>query len=109
MMNRYCIRHSHRGSSRAYRLIAARHALDDAHQHIIEKEHAECAQCWRDTALALSDAAHAMLIRLGPLPEMDSAGNVFGPVMDELYERIESALECEELDRRDLHEEGETI
>jgi hypothetical protein len=27
---------------------------------------------------------------------------VSGPAVDELYERIRSALECEELDRRDL-------
>lgn len=53
----------------------------------------------RDTALAAVDAAQALLIRCGSLPEMDSAGNVSGLMIDGLYERIESALQCEELDR----------
>jgi hypothetical protein len=101
-MNRFCVRHSHRGSSRAYRLILARHSLDrDAHRQVVD-EHGDCADCLIDTVEALSDAAHSLLIRLGPLPEMDSAGNVSGPVIDELYERIESCLQAEELDRRDL-------
>lgn len=102
MSSRFCTAHSYRGSSRAYRLLLARHAYDnDAMTHVID-EHGDCAQCWRDTALALADAAHGLMMRCGPLPEMDSAGNVSGLVMDELYERIQSALECEQLDRDDV-------
>jgi hypothetical protein len=83
-------------------MILARHSYDrDSHQQMID-EHGDCAQCWQDTAVALADAAHCLLIRSGSLPEMDSAGNVSGPVIDELYERIQSALSAEELDRRDL-------
>jgi hypothetical protein len=65
-------------------------------------EHGDCAQCWQDTALAAADAAHGLLIRLGPLPVMDSAANVSGPVIDGLFERIDTAQECEQADRRDL-------
>ena len=101
-MQRFCTAHTHRGSSRAWRLILARHSLDrDARRHVIE-EHGDCAQCWQDTALALADTAHGLLIRLGPLPVMDSAGNVSGSVIDGLFERIDTALQCEQLDRRDL-------
>ena len=52
--------------------------------------------------MALVDAAQALLIRCGPLPHMDAHGVVTGPVIDQLYERIDAALECEQLDRRDF-------
>ena len=103
-MRTFCTRHTYRGTSRAWRLVLAHHSLDrDARRHIVD-EIDSCAQCWQDTALALADAAHVLLIRCGPLPEMDSRGVVTGPVIDGLYERIESALECEQRDRRDLDE-----
>src|SRR5258708_4899458 len=101
-MDRFCIRHSHRGSSRAYRLILARHSLDgDAHRQVVD-EHGDCGHCWRDTPLALAHAAHPLLIGCGRLPGMVSAGNVSGLVVDGLFERTESALACEDADRLDL-------
>lgn len=100
-MQRFCRTHSHRGSSRAWRLVLACHSLDrDAHQRVLE-EHKDCVDCWADTVEALADACHGLLLR-GPLPEMDSHGVVTGPSIDMLLERIDSALECERLDRRDL-------
>src|SRR5208283_2999496 len=100
MQRHFCRTHSHRGSSRAWRLVTARHCLDrELHQHIID-EHRGCAACLTDTVEALSDACHGLLLRAG-LPEMDSAGVVSGPVIDQLFERIGSSLEAEELDRRE--------
>jgi hypothetical protein len=101
-MNRYCIRHSHRGSSRAYRLILARHSLDRDAEQLVVDEHRDCPACLTDTVQALADACHGLLIRAGPLPSMDSAGVAFGPAIDELLERVDAALEAEELDRREL-------
>ena len=102
-MNRnFCRAHTHRGSSRAWRLIAARHCLDgDLHRHIVA-EHQDCVDCLADTVEALSDAYHGLLIRCGPLPSMDDHGVVTGPVVDMLLERIDDALEAEGLDRREL-------
>jgi hypothetical protein len=102
MMNRYCTRHGSRGNSRAYRMVLARHCYDrDALQQAID-EAGDCSQCLRDVALAAVDAAHALLLRYGPLPGMDDYGNVTGPSVDLLLGRIDAALRCEELDRRDL-------
>jgi hypothetical protein len=101
-MNRFCIRHSHRGSSRAHRMILARVVLDRELLQQIVDEHDGCAMCWHDTALAAVDAAQSMLIGSGPLPEMDGNGLVGGPSVDWLLRRIQSLLDCEELDRRDL-------
>ena len=102
-MNRnFCTAHSHRGSSRAHRLILARHALDDdLHRHIVDA-HGDCAQCLRDTVEALSDCAHGLLIRSAGIPEMDDHGNVTGQSIDWLLGIIDSSLQAEELDRRDL-------
>jgi hypothetical protein len=102
-VNRFCTRRSHRGSSRAHRLILARHSLDDdARRHVID-EHDGCPDCWRDTCLATVDAAANLLIRsAGSLPEMDAHGNATGPTVDWLLRRLDSALECEQADRRDL-------
>jgi hypothetical protein len=101
-MQRFCTTHSHRGSSRAYRLVLARHALDrDAHRQVVE-EHGNCAQCLRDTVEALSDAAHALLIRSWPIPEMDNAGIVTGQSIEWLLGLIDDHLACEAADRRDL-------
>ena len=98
----FCTAHSHRGSSRAYRLLLARHSLDnDAHQHVID-EHGGCAQCWQDTALAAVDVAHGLLIRSAGVPQMDAAGNVSGRSIDWLLDIIDSSLECEAAGRRDL-------
>lgn len=100
-MSRFCVRHSHRGSSRAYRLLLARHSIDrDAHQQVVE-EHGECADCLRDTVEALSDAAHGLLIRLGPLPGMDAHGNADGPTIHYLLGLIDDFLACEAADRRE--------
>ena len=103
-MQRFCRTHTARGSSRAWRLLAARHSLDRHAEQLVVDEIGDCAQCWQDTALAAIDAADSLLIRCGPLPEMDSAGNTSGPVMDELFERIGASLSAEELDRRELGE-----
>jgi hypothetical protein len=83
-------------------MILARHSLDrPAHQQVAD-EQGDCAQCWHDTALAAVDAAATLLPRCWPLPEMDSSGLVTGPVIDWLLRRIDSVLECEQADRRDL-------
>ncbi len=101
MSRDFCRTHSHRGSSRAWRLVLACHSLDrDAQQRVLD-EHQDCVGCLVDTVEALADACHAMLLR-GPLPEMDSAGVVTGPSIDMLLERIECSLEVEELDRGEL-------
>ncbi|HSS22899.1 MAG TPA: hypothetical protein VLL82_00450 [Mycobacterium sp.] len=102
-MDRFCTAHTHRGSSRAWRLILARHSLDqDAHRHIVD-EHGVCADCWRDTCLAAVDAAAALLVRsAGAPPHMDAHGNVTGPSVDWLLRRIDTLLACEQADRRDL-------
>jgi hypothetical protein len=42
-----------------------------------------------------------LLIRLS-VPGMEENGVVTGPLIDELFERIDSCLRAEELDRRDL-------
>jgi hypothetical protein len=102
LMSRFCIRHSHRGSSRAYRMVLARHSLDRPAEQQVVDEHGDCAQCWEDTAVALADAAHGLLIRLGPLPEMDRHGIANGPTIDWLLGWIDDLLECEAADRRDL-------
>jgi hypothetical protein len=81
----------------------ARHSLDrDAHRHVLE-EHGGCPDCWRDTALAAVEAAANLLVRsAGTLPNMDAHGNVTGASVDWLLRRIDTALECEQADRRDL-------
>jgi hypothetical protein len=83
--------------------VLARHSLDDdARRHVVD-EHGDCAKCWQDTALAAVDAANSLLVRsAGTVPHMDAAGTVSGPTVDWLLRRIETALECEHLDRRDL-------
>jgi hypothetical protein len=99
-MNRYCFTHSHRGSSRAYRLILARHSLDrDLHEHI-DHEHGDCGPCWRDTALALADAANSLLLRNAGIPEMHGNGVVTSPGITWLLGWIDDLLECEQRDRR---------
>jgi hypothetical protein len=101
-MDRFCIRHSHRGSSRAWRLVLARHCLDrDARQQVVD-EIGDCAQCWADTALALTDAASGLLLRAAGIPDMDGHGNVTGPGVDWLLGLIDDFLVCEQADRRDL-------
>jgi hypothetical protein len=102
-MNRYCTAHSHRGGSRAYRMILAKHSLDrDAHRHVVD-EHGDCPECWRDTCLAAVDAANNLLIRsAGAVPHMDAHGNCSGPTVDWLLGRIDTTLACEQADRRDL-------
>jgi hypothetical protein len=99
-MNRtFCTAHSHRGSSRAHRMILARHVLDDdLHQNIVD-EHGDCARCWADTASALADAAGGLLLRCAGIPGMDAAGNVSGTSVDWLLGRIDTALQCEQADR----------
>src|SRR5258708_34436455 len=74
-MQRFCVRHTYRGSSRAHRLILARHSLDrDAHQLVVD-EYDGCPQCWRDTCLAAVDAANSLLASSsGSLPELDGHG-----------------------------------
>jgi hypothetical protein len=99
-MNRFCRTHSDRGSSRAYRMILARHSYDDAAQQQVVDEHGDCADCWHDTALAAVDAAHSLLLRYAPLPGMDDSGVVTGSSVDLLLGRIDALLECERLDRR---------
>jgi hypothetical protein len=101
-MNRYCFRHSHRGSSRAYRAILARHSLDRVAQQQLADEHGDCVDCWRDTALAAVDAAASMLVRCWPLPEQDASGLVSGESIDWLLGIIDDLLGCEAADRRDL-------
>jgi hypothetical protein len=97
-----CHTHSSRGSSRAWRLIHASHALDrDTHQRIVD-EIGDCESCWRDTALAGTEAASSMMVRCWGVPGMDGHGNVDGPGVDWLLDIIASSLECEEADRRDL-------
>jgi len=101
-MNRYCTAHSHRGSSRAYRMILARHSLDrDAEQQVVD-EHADCVKCLQSTALALSDAANSLLLRYAGIPNMDGHGNCTGPGVDWVLGLIDDLLACEELDRREL-------
>jgi hypothetical protein len=101
-MDRFCTRHTHRGSSRAYRLVLARHSLDaDAHQSVID-EHGDCPECWRATAVAAVDAVAGLLIKNWPLPEMQPSGVVTGPTVDWLLRTIDVCLEAEQLDRRDL-------
>jgi hypothetical protein len=40
--------------------------------HVVD-EHGDCADCWRDTALAAVDAAAGLLIgSAGTLPELDA-------------------------------------
>jgi hypothetical protein len=98
-MNRFCFTHSHRGSSRAYRMILAKHALDrDLHEHI-DHEHGDCGPCWRDTALALADAANGLLLRNAGIPEMDGNGVVTGAGITWLLEYIDDLLTVEALDR----------
>jgi hypothetical protein len=102
MSSRFCRTHSHRGSSRAHRLILAKVILDrELLQQIID-EHDGCAMCFHDTALAAVDAAASLVTSNGPLPVMDSHGNVSGPITDWLLRRIDDLLECEQLDRRDV-------
>lgn len=99
-MNRFCIRHSHRGSSRAWRMLLATHSLDrELHRHVVD-EHGDCAQCWKDTALAAVDAAATMIG--GPLPVMDANGLVTGETVSWLLTVIDGFLEAEQADRRDL-------
>jgi hypothetical protein len=99
MNSRHCTAHTHRGTSRAHRLLLACHALDDDARHLVIAEHGECVDCWRDTCLALADAAHSLLIGSAGVPELDPAGNVGGPSVDRLLRRIDAALVCEQADR----------
>lgn len=99
MMSRYCLRHGNRASSRAYRIIAARHSIDRQAQQRVIDEHEDCPHCLAATVEALADAAHSLLIRSGSLPEMDSAGNCSGPTIDWLYQRVDDHLACEAADR----------
>jgi hypothetical protein len=70
-------------------------------------EHGDCAMCWRDTALAAVDAAANLLVRsAGTVPEMDGHGNVSGPSVDWLLGRVDSLLECEQAERRDLERDS---
>jgi hypothetical protein len=101
-MNRFCLRHTHRGSSRAWRLILARHSYDRELQQRVIDEHGECEACWHDTALAAVDAAANMLLMSHPVPGMDANGNVTGPSVGLCLARIYGHLEAEEADRRDL-------
>lgn len=102
MMNRYCTAHTHRGSSRAHRLLLARHSHDaDSYRRVLA-EHGDCPHCLRDTAKAAIDVAASLLIRSWPLPEMDAHDVVTGQSIDWLLERIDSLLECEQADRREL-------
>jgi hypothetical protein len=98
LMNRFCTRHSHRGSSRAGRLLLARHSYDSEAQQQVIDEHGDCADCWRDTALAAVDAAHSVLLRFAPLPEIDGDGLVIGETVELLLARIDGALQAEALD-----------
>jgi hypothetical protein len=52
--------------------------------------------------LAAADAANGLLIRSAGVPHMDAHRNVSGPTIDWLLRWIDSLLECEEADRRDL-------
>jgi hypothetical protein len=101
MMSRYCLRHSYRGSSRAWRIVLARHSIDRQAQQLIIDEHKDCPHCLTDTVEALADAAHSLLIRSGPIPEMDNAGNATGPTVDWILQRVDDHLACEQADRRD--------
>jgi hypothetical protein len=100
-MNRFCETHSHRGSSRAYRAILARTCYDAEAGQQVADEAGDCADCWRDVALSAIDAAHSLLLRYAPLPEMASNGVITGSSVDTLLARIDAALDCEALDRRD--------
>jgi hypothetical protein len=102
-MQRFCTAHTHRGSSRAWRLVLARHSHDrDAHRRVVD-EHHDCPNCLRDTVNALSDAAHGLLLRsAGTVPHMDASGNCTGTSIDWLLDIIDSTLQAEQLDRRDL-------
>jgi hypothetical protein len=83
-------------------MILARVVLDhDLLQQIID-EHQGCALCFHDTAAAATAVAASLLVGSGPLPTMDGNGLVSGPTVDWLLRRIESLLEAEEVDRRDL-------
>ena len=99
---RYCIRHTHRGTSRAWRMILAHHSLDRHAQQQVTDEHDGCADCWQDTAVAAVDAAGSLLISSGPLPEMDTSGVVTGPTVNWLLRVIDGCLRAEELDRREV-------
>ncbi len=120
MNRRYCERHTHRGSSRAWRMILAAHCYDrDAQQHVID-EIGDCADCWRDAALGAVSAADILLITAEPTPEPDlpprpqvftavktsgllhPSGLVEGPSVNWLIGVIDSCLYAEELDRQDL-------
>jgi hypothetical protein len=102
MSNRYCTRHSHRGSSRAWRLLLSTHSYErDAQQQVIA-EHGDCAQCWRDTALSAIDNAHSLLLHFAPIPDIDDDGLVVGETVNLLLARISGSLAAEQLDRRDL-------
>jgi hypothetical protein len=103
-MQRFCRTHSHRGSSRAHRLLLARHSLDTDAQRQVVDEHGDCGQCWQDTALALVDAANSLLLRYAGIPDMDGNGNVTGWSVDWLLELIDDHLVCEAADRRDLEQ-----
>lgn len=83
-------------------MILAKHCLDrELQQHIID-EHEDCAQCLRDTVEAAVDAAHGLLLRSAGIPHMDDHGNVTGASVDWLLDIIDSSLDAEELDRREL-------
>jgi hypothetical protein len=100
-MNRFCVRHSHRGSSRAHRMLLARHSYDaDSYRRVLD-EHGDCPDCLRDTVKAAIDVAHSLLIRSWPIPEMDANDVVTGASIDWLLERLDMALQCEQADRRD--------
>jgi hypothetical protein len=101
MDRRFCT-HSHRGSSRAWRLVLARHVLNgELHQQIID-EHGDCADCLRDTLEAAVNAAATMLLRCWPVPGMDAGGLVSGDSVTWLLDIIDSSLRAEQLDRRDI-------
>jgi hypothetical protein len=101
-MDRFCHTHSSRGSSRAWRLVLARHSYDGAAQQQVADEIGNCETCWHDTALAAVDIAHNLLLGTYPVPEMQPNGVVTGPSVDLCLARIDGLLEAEELDRRDL-------
>jgi hypothetical protein len=93
-MNRTAHRHGH-GGSRALRLLLARHTLNRADLQQAVAEHGDCADCWRETALAAVDDAKSLLLSLGPLPEMDSSGLATGPTADWLLRRLAVTLDAE--------------
>lgn len=100
MNPRYCVHHDHRASSRAWRLILARHSYDGDAQSQVIAEVADCVGCWKAVALAAVDACHSLLIRGFPVPEMDNAGNCTGQSIDWVLARIDDHLGCEAADRR---------